>query len=252
MCCAVPWYNIDKAYSKELFDTLLERDLRTLGVKQAWDLLNRFYALSPQFYTVKLRNACESTIADLRTCAAQMAANLVIMDCWTKDDILALSLDEQQMDIICRQAVIHFNHEKGHVRCKQLILTLAEHSTNLSSLSLLLHNQRIQISRDKDFLAKLLETKCYSKIYKDTLHYLREVDVNFKDCADILLIICKAFSDDGGDSLKYHIDDLIFCVARLFHAGKNDPAILRTCLDIWDAIYRFNPTAVQPLMDLLE
>ena len=106
------------------------------------------------------------------------------------------------MDIICRQAVIHFNHEKGHVRCKQLILILAEHSKNLSSLSLLLHDQSIQISRDKDFLAKLLETKCYSKIYKDTLHYLREVDVNFRDCADILLIICKAFSDDGGDSLN--------------------------------------------------
>ena len=252
MCCAVPWYNIDKAYSKELFDTLLERDLRTLGVKQAGDLLNRFYVLSPQFYTEKLRNACESSIADLRTCAAQMIANLAIMDCWTTNDILELALDEQQMDIICRQAVIHFNHEKGHVRCKQLILTLAEHSTNLSSLSLLLHNQRIQISRDKDFLAKLLETKCYSKIYKDTLHYLREVDVNFRDCSDILLIICKAFSYDGGDSLRYHIDDLIFCVARLFHAGKNDPAILRTCLDIWDEIYRFNPTAVQPLMDLLE
>lgn len=34
--CAVAWYNIDKTFSKSLFDRLLARDLRVLGARQAW------------------------------------------------------------------------------------------------------------------------------------------------------------------------------------------------------------------------
>lgn len=181
-----------------------------------------------------------------------MSANLVIMDYWTVEKIVSLSLDEQQMNVICRQAAIHFNHEKGHARCKQLILTLAEHSTNLSSLSLLFHNHRIQLSRDKDFLIELIEKRSYSKICRDVLHYLKGIDTDYRDCSDILLTICEAFSNQEEKSLKCHMDDLIFCVARLFHESKGDSNILRACLDIWDAIYRFNSLAVQPLTDLLE
>lgn len=252
MHCAIPWYNIDEGYSKELFDTLLGRDLRILGVKQAWDLLDLFYTASPEFYTEKLCNACQSNIADLRACATKMSTNLVIMDYWAVSKIVSLPLDEQQMNIICRQAVIHFNHEKGHVRCKQLILALAEHSTNLSSLSLLFHNHRIQLSRDKDFLVKLIEKRCYDKICRDALRYLKGIDADYRDCSDILLTICEAFSNQEETSLKCHIDDLFLCVARLFQAGKGDSNVLRACLDMWDAIYRFNSMAVRPLMDLLE
>lgn len=252
MDCAVPLYNIDKSLSKNLFDGLLERDLRTLGARQAWDLLYCFYEDNPGFYTEKLRNACQSPVNDLKRHAAEMIAAMVITNRWPEEELLKLSLDDNQADAICRQAVICFDDENSHIRCKQLILHIINRSTKLPSLSLLFFNERIQMRRDKDFLIKLLGKPGRSKVAGDILQYLKEADIDFKECADILFAISNLLPNTQDSFLRYRMDDFIFCVARLFRVGKEDSGILRTCLDIWDAIYRSNPLSVQPLFDLLE
>lgn len=252
MDCAVPWYNIDKAFSKILFDQLLERDLRTLGARQAFDLLYRFYEIDSKFYTSKLKNACQSSINDLKKRAAEMIAVMIVTNHWTVENLMELPLNDQQADAICRQAVIYFNNDDSHACCKRLLLHLADCSTKLPSLSLLFINERIQVQRDKNFLMKLLKKSTKNRLEVDILHYLKENDINSIDCADVLLAVCKSFLDSPENNFGYHMEDIISCVARLFHAGKENPSILRTCLDIWDAIYHRSPLSVQPLSDLLE
>lgn len=252
MDCAVPWYNIDKAFSKILFDQLLERDLRTLGARQAFDLLYRFYEIDSKFYTSKLKNACQSSINDLKKRAAEMIAVMIVTNHWTVENLMELPLNDQQADAICRQAVIYFNSDDSHACCKRLLLHLADCSTKLPSLSLLFINERIQVQRDKNFLMKLLKKSTKNRLEVDILHYLKENDISSIDCADVLLAVCKSFLDSPENNFGYHMEDIISCVARLFHAGKENPSILRTCLDIWDAIYHRSPLSVQPLSDLLE
>jgi len=86
----------------------------------------------------------------------------------------------------------------------------------------------------------------------DVLYYLKTTSIDVKNCAKILFAVCKSLSDYGEHSLKYHVNDLIFCAAQLFHSGKDDEDTFKLCLGIWDAIYCMYPLSVQPLTDSLE
>lgn len=249
MSCVAPLYNVDKEFANFLFDRLLERDLRTLAAEQAWDLLCRFYKSNIDFYADRLRMACQSPITDLRIRAVEMITVLVIMDMWTLEDIMSLSLDEQQLDTICRQVVFHFKYEESNIRCKQLLLWLIERNFKSSAFGLLFSDEYIQIERDQDFLVKVLESGCCNEVIWEVLHYLKENDIDLKVLAKLLLAVCKYLSDTH---IKFLVNELLSCVVRLFNLGKDSPDILKICLDIWDDIYRSNPLAVQPFTDLLE
>ncbi len=174
------------------------------------------------------------------------------MGCWSFEDLVSLSLAAQQKDAICHQAIIHYKYDEGHIYCEQIIRWLTDDNIKLPSLSLLFHHDYLQIPRDQDFLIELLGKRHGNNIVGDVLHYLKTTSIDVKSCAKILFAVCKSLSDYGEYSLKYHVNDLIFCVAHLFHSGKDDEDTLKLCLDIWDAIYCMYPLSVQPLTDLLE
>ena len=178
-----------------------------------------------------------------------MITILVIMDMWALEDIMTLPLDEQQLDVICQQAVFHLKYEDSNIRCKQLLLWLIDLNFKSSAFGLLFSNECIQIERDQDFLIKVLESGCCNEVMWEVLHYLKENDIELKILAKLLLAVCKYLSDAH---MKYLINELLSCVVRLFRLGKDDADILKKCLDIWDDIYRSNPLAVQPFTALLE
>lgn len=250
--CAVPWYNIDKAFSKILFDRLLAKDLRILGAQQAWDLLRLFFESAPGFYLERLKTAIQSPVNDLKKYAAIMAANLVIMGCWQLEELKALPLTEQQKDAVCRQAIIHYKYDEARTYCEQLLRWLTDNNPKLTSLSLLFHHDYLQASRDRNFVVELLEKRCGGIIVGDVLHYLKTTDIDARDYSEILFVACKTLSGQKERSVRYHVNDLVFCVAQLFRMGKENKDVLNQCLDIWDEVYRTHPLSVQPLVDLLE
>lgn len=250
--CAVPMYNIDKTFSKILFDRLLTRDLRILGAQQAWDLLRLFYKSAPGFYAQRLKTAIQSPVDDLKKYAVRMAASLVMMGCWQLEDLMSLPLTEQQMDAVCRQAIIHYKYDETRTYCEQLLRRLTDNNPKLPSLSLLFHQDYLQTSRDQNFIIELLGKRCGGIIVKDVLYYLKTNDIAAKDYSKILFAACKTLLEQETRSMRYHVNDLIFCVAQLFRLGKDDKDVLNQCLDIWDEMYHTYPLSVQPLADLLE
>jgi hypothetical protein len=250
--CSVPWYNIDKTFSKTLFDKLLTRDLRVLGVRQAWDLMRLFYESNPRFYAERLQSAVQSPIDDLKNYAAQMVAKLVIMGYWPFKNLASLSLTAQQRDAVCHQAIIYYGFDEGHIYCEQIIRWLTDDNIELPSIRLLFHHDYLQIPRDQEFLIELLGKRYGNTIVGDVLHYLKETKIDVKNYGEILFAACKSLLSYREHSLKYYVNDLIFCVAQLFHAGKDDADVLTKCLDIWDAVYHVYPQSVQPMADLLE
>lgn len=250
--CAVAWYNIDKTFSKSLFDRLFARDLRVLGARQAWDLLCLFYNTESEFYAERLKTAMQSPIEDLKKYATEMAATLVIMGQWSLEEFVSLLFNEQQKNVICHQAVIHYQYDEARVYCQQLLQWLMEKSQKLPSLSLLFHNERLEIPRDRNFIVELLGKEYSSIIVGDVLHYLKTTHIDAKDYAEILFACCAPLSEQQQFIPRYHVDDLIFCVVQLFRFGKDDAGVIKRCLDIWDAVYRMYPLSIQPLTDLLE
>jgi hypothetical protein len=245
--CAVPLYNIDKDFSKILFNRLLTRDLRILGAQQAWDLLRLFYKSAPVFYAERLKTAIQSTIDDLKKYAVGMATSLVMMKCWQLEDLISLPLTEQQTDAVCRQAIIHYKYDEARTYCERILRWLTDNNPKLPSLSLLFHQDYLQISRDQNFIIELLGKRCGSIIVKDVLHYLKTNNVDSKDYAKILFAACKTLSEQETRSMRYHVNDLIFCVAQLFRLGKDDKDVLNQCLDIWDEVYHTYPLSVHLL-----
>lgn len=149
-------------------------------------------------------------------------------------------------------ALLYFALLHAHTHCEQILLCFADRGLKLQSLSLLFHKEYLQITRDRNFLIKLLEKECCNVIAWDVLRYLKEADIDFNAYAELLFAVCKSLSNSTQNVFQYRIDDLISCVARLFRAGRDEPEVLRTCLDIWDNIYHMYPLSVQPLADLLD
>ena len=102
--------------------------------------------------------------------------------------------------------------------------------------SLLFHQDCLQISRDQNFIIELLGKRCGGIIVKDLLHYLKTNNVDSKDYAKILFAACKTLSEQETRSMRYHVNDLIFCVAQLFRLGKDDKDVLNQCLNIFTEI----------------
>ena len=127
-----------------------------------------------------------------------------------------------------------------------------EKSQKLPSLSLLFHNELLEIPRDRNFIVELLGKEYSSIIVGDVLHYLKTTHIDAKDYAEILFACCAPLSEQQQFIPRYHVDDLIFCVVQLFRFGKDDAGVIKRCLDIWDAVYRMYPLSIQPLTDLLE
>lgn len=250
--CAAPVYNIDKTLSKILFDRLLARDLRILGARQAWDLLRLFYESAPELYAERLKAAVQSPVDDLKKYAVIMVTTLVIMGYWRLEELKTLPLTDKQKDAACRQAVIHYKYGEAHMYCEQLLRWLTDDNVKLPSLTLLFHHDYLQIPRDRSFVVELLGKQCGSIIIGDVLHYLKTADVEARDYSEILFATSKMLSGQKEHSMRYHVNDLVFCVAQLFRAGKDDETFLNQCLDIWDEVYRIYPLSIQPLADLLE
>ena len=147
---------------------------------------------------------------------------------------------------------VYYKYDEARTYCEQILRWLTDNNPKLPSLSLLFHQDYLQISRDQNFIIELLGKRCGGIIVKDILYYLKTNNVDSKDYAKILFAACKTLSEQETRSMSYHVNDLIFCVAQLFRLGKDDKDVLNQCLDIWDEVYHTYPLSVQPLADLLE
>ena len=249
MYCAVPWFNIDKEFSEHLFIQLIDKDFRTLAAPSAWQIVRLCYSKNPNYYRGILVKAAESAVTDLSTCALKAITILTEEDDWMMDKLLSFSLNKAQADAVCRQAAECFDYEWFHMYSKKILIHIIDHyPDSVSEMGFILYRDNIQINRDQDLLLKLLCCKD-QQIRRQALDLLCNTDGDIRNYADTLSYAIKS---SPVKEYFFDLKDLAALVARMFHQGKDDLKTRRKCLDLWDDIFRYKPSAVRPLSDLMD
>ncbi len=250
MRCIVPWYNTDRDFAKKLFNRLLRRDIRTLAANDAWQLMSRIYWDSPAYYRRKLLSAARSKITDLSKCALEMITVLAANDPQLSNSLLRFPLTTAQSQVVCHQAVQAFYIASYHAKSQVILEHLIDICDDLPQLDQLFYQKLIDPQRDKEFLLKLVSRGNMRHMAYYFINYLKEYDGDILAYTDVIHEFVKALFLPG--TTYYSFDELIICIARLFHQGKEDLQIRRACLDMWDIIYHNRPWAIKPFAELID
>ena len=256
MDCVRPYYNIEKAFSVEIFISLTGDDLRVVAAHGYWDILSREYDNRNTYYRGILIKACLSEIDDLAECAASLlcAVGIFHNDQKALQFIMSHQFSAKQQGRICSQAVSSFNSDEYHEKSKMVLIHLMDHSSDeLQGFNRLFFDRCIEIKRDEEFLVHLMESRQSVHLFHSFLDYLYKSDENICSFALVLETIGNSLSQmppERGERLI--VTDLVKCVVRLFDKGKNDPFITEICLNIWDQLFMSNLHDIKPLSDMID
>lgn len=256
MDCVLPYYNIEKAFSVEIFTSLTEDDLRIVAAHGYWDILSREYDNRNAYYRGILIKACLSEIDDLAECAAGLlcAVGIYHNDQEALSFIMSHPFSVKLQGRICTQAVSSFNLDEYHDKSKTVLTYLMDHSSGeLQGFNRLFFDRCIVIQRDEEFLIHLMESIQSTHLFHSFLHYLYESDEDICSFARVLNAIGNSLSQmppEGGERLI--VTDLVKCVIRLFDKGKDDSFVREVCLDIWDKLFMSNLHDIKPLSDMID
>lgn len=256
MDCVLPYYNIEKSFSVEIFTLLTEFDLRIISAHGYWDILSREYDSRSSYYRGILIEACLSEVDDLAEHAAGLlcAVGIYHNDQEALDFIMSHQFSEKQQGRICFQAVSSFNLDEYHEKSKIVLIYLMDHSSDeLRGFNRLFFDRCIVIQRDEEFLIHLMESRQSVHLFHSFLDYLYESDEDICSFARVLNAIGNSLSQmpsEGGERLI--VNDLVKCVVRLFDKGKDNPFVREICLNIWDKLFMSNLHDIKPLSDMID
>lgn len=250
MRCIAPWYNVDREFSKTLFHRLLERDIRVLGAYDAWQILSRCYNEDPSYYCGILLSAFHSEIKELTGHALEMMTIIATTNSQMLDVLLSLQLSKQQAQVVCHQAVRCFKYDDRRMQSQVILSHIIDICDDLPQLDQLFYQKLVDPQRDKEFLLKLVSRGNMRRMAYYFINYLKEYDGDILAYTDVILEFIKALFLPG--TTYYSFDELIICIARLFHQGKEDLQIRRACLDMWDITYHNRPWAIKPFAELID
>ena len=256
MSCALPYYNIEKDFAVEVFNSLIRTDLRIISAHGFWDILSREYDSNSTYYREVLIEACLSEISDL----AEHAAGLLCAVAIYHDDqdalnfIMTHQFSDKQQGKICLQAVSSFDSDEHHEKSKIVLMYLIDHSSEeMYEFNRLFFDQRIAIERDEEFLIHLMESHQGAQLIHSFLDYLYESDKDICSFARVINAIGNSISQmppEGG--YRFIVNDLVKCIVCMFDKGKEDPFVREICLDIWDKLFRSNLHDIKPLSDMID
>ena len=256
MDCILPYYNIGKAFSVEVFTSLTDADLRIINAPGYWDILSREYDSRTAYYREALIKACLSEVDDLAEHAAGLlcAVGIFHNDQEALNFIMSYQFSAKQQGRICSQAVSSFNLDEYHEKSKMVLIYLMDHSSGeLQGFNRLFFDRCIEIKRDEEFLIRLMESQQSAHLFHSFLNYLYESDEDICSFARVLEAISNSLSRMPPESsARLLITDLVKCVIRLFDKGKDDPFITEICLNIWDQLFMSNLHDIKPLSDMID
>ncbi|MBP0983317.1 MAG: hypothetical protein J6A19_06285 [Oscillospiraceae bacterium] len=249
-----PYYNLDKEFCINTLKELIEKEIRTLGYYDIWDIICCEYSNIGEFFTSSLIKACCSGIEELDVIAAgYLCAAAIYYDFDIAEQIYKLPLNDNQIDRICRQAVYSFNQEEFHQNSKDILLHfLDEGKTDLFAFSQLFYDNYVDLDRDEDLLLKLLSAKLKEHHLHTILDYINTNAQDIERYAKILHSICEGMLKNEMRDTDTIANDLIKSVIKLLDANKHNPEIKAQCLEMWDIIYKSSYKSSMPFSQIID
>lgn len=250
-----PYYNLDKEFCINTLKELIQKEIRTLGYHDIWEIICREYHNNDEFFTSSLIKGCCSGVEELDVIAAgYLCAAAIYYDFDIAEQLYKLPLNDNQIDRVCRQAVYSFNKEEFHQNSKDILFHfLDEGKTDMFAYIQLFYDNFVDLERDEDLLLKLLSAKLNEHHMHTILDYINANAQDIGQYSKILHSLCEGMFKYckmmDSDTIA---NDLIKSVIKLLDVNKHNPKIKTQCLDMWDTIYKSSYKSIMPFSQILD
>ena len=250
------YFDYDPAFSIELFDTILKKDLLVLGDRLAFWLMRQDPIRLEKYYFEYLKKACKSPNPNLVVCAGRLICTTAIL---TSSDnvckfLYSQSWSKEALDKICIEATNAFKTDEYRSVGKSILEHLLEiDATSINSINLLFSEKLLDIERDFDFIATILQKREDLETANAFIDFIKDQDVELSQFARIIKTAIENVNDDAKTWQKYRIEDgLIHAIIKLTDSAKENDEIMECCLEILDTIFQkriLTDSAISRLLD---
>lgn len=254
--CAAAYYEPNPSFSKQIFDTVIEKDLLAMCAMHSFWLMRRDLRALEEQYFPYLKVACDSPNPKLVMRAAQMVCSTAILTSSEQviDYLYSHPWTKETMDKICLEATYAF--EKDEYRT--ISQTILEHfletdAASLHSINRLFHENRLDLRRDERFISLILKCRGDFDTINAFIDFIKNQDGELSSFAEIIKTAVESVDEGEKTWQKYRIEDgLVHAVIKLIDSATGDDELTDCCLDILDEIYRkriLTNSAVSKLLD---
>lgn len=252
--CILPLYNSLPDDAIEIAKGLIEADIRCIAVPGFWQIISRKYRTDGKFYFEKLDQGLKSPIEDLANTSAGYLCAIAIYynDRVALERILCKNLSKKQIHSVCRQAASCFSQEEYNAISKSILEFFFDEG-EATSIAHLLHEKKVLIERDSEFLKNAISSSLNEHFIHTFLEYFSEAEPG--DClklAPILAVIGNQCAKGHPERRVLFPEEFSRCVNKLFDIGSQDRNIKKICLDIWDDFFRGSLYNTKTMKDLFE
>ena len=254
--CAAAYYEPNPSFSKQIFDTVIEKDLLAMCARHSFWLMRKdLQALEEQYFPY-LKVACDSPNPKLVVRAAQMICSTAILTSSEQvlDYLYSHTWSKETVDKICLEATYAFEDE-GYRTISQAILEhfLESDAASLHSINRLFHENRLDLKRDEHFISQILKSRGDFDTINAFIDFIKKQDGELSGFAEIIKTAVESVDEGERTWQKYRIEDgLVHAVIRLIDSANGDNELTECCLDILDEIYRKRILTDSAISKLLE
>lgn len=254
--CAAAYYEPNPSFSKQIFDTVIEKDLLAMCARHSFWLMRRdLQALEEQYFPY-LKVACDSPNPKLAMRAAQMVCITAILTSSRQviDYLYSHSWSKETMDKICLEATYAFENDEYRTISQAILEHFLEtDAASLHSINRLFHDKRLDLRRDEGFISFILKKRADIDTTNAFIDFIKTQNGELSAFAEIIKTAVESVAEGTRAWQRYRIEDgLVHAVIRLIDSANGDNALTECCLDILDEIYRKRILTDSAISKLLE
>ena len=254
--CAAAYYDTNPSFSKQIFNTVIEKDLLAICARHSFWLMRKdLQALEEQYFPY-LKVACDSPNPKLAMRAAQMVCNTAILTSSEQviDYLYSHSWSKETKDKICLEATYAFENDEYRTISQAILEHFLEtDAASLHSINRLFHENRLDMRRDEHFISLILKCRDDFDTINAFIDFIKHQDGELSGFAEIIKTAVESVDEGEKTWQKYRIEDgLVHAVIKLIDSAAGDNELTDCCLDILDEIYRkriLTDSAVSKLLD---
>lgn len=254
--CAAAYYEPNPSFSKQIFDTVIEKDLLAMCARHSFWLMRKdLHTLEEQYFPY-LKVACDSPNPKLVVRAAQMVCIAAILTSSRQviDYLYSHSWSKETMDKICLEATYAFENDEYRTISQAILEHFLEtDAASLHSINRLFHDNRLDLRRDEGFISLILKKRADIDTTNAFIDFIKTQNGELSAFAEIIKTAVESVAEGTRAWQRYRIEDgLVHAVIRLIDSANGDNALTECCLDILDEIYRKRILTDSAISKLLE
>lgn len=254
--CAAAYYEPNPSFSKQIFDTVIEKDLLAMCARHSFWLMRKdLQALEEQYFPY-LKVACDSPNPKLVVRAAQMICSTAILTSSEQvlDYLYSHTWSKETVDKICLEATYAFENDEYRTISQAILEHFLEtDAASLHSINRLFHDKRLDFRRDEGFISLILKKRGDFDTINAFIDFIKKQDGELSGFAEIIKAAVESVDEGEKTWQKYRIEDgLVHAVIRLIDSANGDNELTECCLDILDEIYRKRILTDSAISKLLE